>query len=122
MRRNCRSSLGASRSGLIHEDRLDLPDYLDHSYIRNNSNNYDSGAQIDMETLGWIVIGWFAVALVVSLALGGFLHGVNAAADEAELEQVTSRRQVLRYMRTHKPAKKPETVIARRETARRFKG
>ena len=75
-----------------------------------------------METLGWIVIGWFAVALVVSLALGGFLREVNAAADETELEQVTSRRQVLRYMRTHKPAKKPEAAVARRETARRFKG
>lgn len=59
---------------------------------------------MEMATLGWILAGWFAVSIVVSLFLGRFLREVNAEAGESDLNQVLSRRQVVRFMRGRKPA------------------
>ena len=56
---------------------------------------------MDMGTVGWVVLGWFAVALVLSLALGGFLRKVNETPDEDDLA-AASRQKVMRYMRGRK--------------------
>ena len=59
---------------------------------------------MDMGTVGWIALGWFAVALVISLALGGFLRKVSETPGEEDLALETSKQQVIRYMRGKKPA------------------
>lgn len=55
---------------------------------------------MDMEMVGWIALGWFAVALVVSIALGGFLGQVNASPDEDDLASAMAKRKGMRFMRT----------------------
>lgn len=55
---------------------------------------------MDMEMVGWIAIGWFAVALVVSIALGGFLGQVNASPSEDDLATAMAKRKGMRFMRT----------------------
>lgn len=55
---------------------------------------------MDMEMVGWIAVGWFAVALVVSIALGGFLSQVNASPDEDDLASAMAKRKGMRFMRT----------------------
>lgn len=55
---------------------------------------------MDMEMVGWIALGWFAVALVVSVALGGFLGQVNASPDEDDLASAMAKRKGMRFMRT----------------------
>lgn len=55
---------------------------------------------MDMEMVGWIAIGWFAVALVVSIALGGFLSQVNASPDGDDLASAMAKRKGMRFMRT----------------------
>ncbi len=62
---------------------------------------------MDMETLSWMVVGWFVVSIGISLVLGWFLREVNAAAEEPELDQVLSQRRVVRYLRGRKPSEKP---------------
>jgi len=57
---------------------------------------------MDMGTVGWVVLGWFAVALVLSLALGGFLRKVNETPGEDDLAIAASRQKVMRYMRGRK--------------------
>jgi len=69
---------------------------------------------MDMGTVGWIALGWFAVALVISLALGGFLRKVNEAPGEEDLAVAVSRQQVMRYMRGKKPANARTNVAAPR--------
>jgi len=54
---------------------------------------------MELQTLGWILAGWFAVSVVVSLALGWFIREVNTSPEEAELDQVLSQRRIVRYMR-----------------------
>lgn len=54
---------------------------------------------MDMEMVGWIAVGWFAVALVVSIALGGFLSQVNAGPDEEDLASAIAKRKGIRFMR-----------------------
>ncbi len=55
-----------------------------------------------METVGWIALGWFAVALVVSLILGNFLRKVSEAPAEDEFALAASRQKVMRYLRGRK--------------------
>lgn len=55
---------------------------------------------MNMETIGWIIFGWFAFALVVSIALGSFLGQVNSPLDEDDLASAASKRKVMRFMRT----------------------
>lgn len=55
-----------------------------------------------METVGWIALGWFAVALVVSLILGNFLRKVSESPGEDEFALAASRQKVMRYMRGRK--------------------
>lgn len=52
---------------------------------------------MDMVMVGWIVTGWFAVALIVSLALGGVLRQAHVTDDD--LVVAASKRKVMRYMR-----------------------
>lgn len=59
---------------------------------------------MSMESITWIVAGWTGVALVVSLILGRMLRHTTTAMDDQELNEVVSRRQVLRYLRHGKPA------------------
>jgi len=56
---------------------------------------------MDMGTVGWIVLGWFSVALVLSLVLGGFLRKVNEALGEEDIAASTSRQKGMRFMRSH---------------------
>lgn len=74
---------------------------------------------MDMETLSWMVVGWFVVSIGISLVLGWFLREVNAAAEEPELDQVLSQRRVLRYLRGHKPVEKAGAELPRRDKTRR---
>lgn len=69
---------------------------------------------MDVGTIGWIALGWFAVALVISLALGGFLRKVNETPGEEDLAIAASRQQVMRYMRGRKPANARSNVAAPR--------
>lgn len=55
---------------------------------------------MDMEMVGWIAIGWFVVALVVSVALGGVLGQVNSGPDEDDLASAMAKRKGMRFMRT----------------------
>jgi hypothetical protein len=59
-----------------------------------------------MESVAWFVAGWTGVALVVSLILGRMLQHTTTAMDDHELNEVVTRRQVLRYLRHGKPAVK----------------
>lgn len=74
---------------------------------------------MDMETLSWVVVGWFAVSIGISLVLGWFLREVNAAAEEPELDQVLSQSRVLRYLRGRRPTEKAGAQLPRRDKARR---
>ena len=67
-----------------------------------------------METAGWIALGWFAVALVTSLILGGFLRKVSEAPGEDEFATAASRQKVMRYMRNRKLANVRANVAAPR--------
>lgn len=55
---------------------------------------------MDMEMVGWFAIGWFAVALVVSLALGALLSQVNAGPGEDDLASAMAKRKGMRFMRS----------------------
>lgn len=55
---------------------------------------------MDMGTIGWFVIAWCGVALVVSMALGAFLSQVDATMGETDLATAAERRKVMRFMRT----------------------
>jgi len=57
---------------------------------------------MDVGTIGWIALGWFAVALVISLILGNFLRKVSEAPGEDEFAVAASRQKVMRYMRGRK--------------------
>ena len=77
---------------------------------------------MSMETLGWIVGGWFVVAFIISLAVGGFMRAVNEGADDSELAQMASQRRVVRYLRGRKAdaaSQAPVTRAANREKPRR---
>lgn len=54
---------------------------------------------MDMEMVVWIAIGWFAAALVLSIALGGFLGQVNTSPDEDDLASALAKRKGMRFMR-----------------------
>lgn len=64
---------------------------------------------MDMATVGWIVLGWFAVAFVMSLALGGVLRQAHVTNDD--LVAAASKRKVMRYMRV--TCAKPAAVRAK---------
>jgi len=57
-----------------------------------------------METVGMFIIGWFVVALVFSVALGGFLRKVNEAPGEEDLAEAAARQKGVRFLRGRKPA------------------
>ena len=57
-----------------------------------------------MVDIGWILLAWFVVSIVVSVILGQLLQ-YNAASDDQEANDVLNRKQVVRYMRQHKTGK-----------------
>lgn len=66
---------------------------------------------MDIGAIGLFALGWLVVAVVVSLMLGTFLRRAHATTSEQDVEVMTERQRVLRYMR--KPRTKPshaETV------------
>jgi hypothetical protein len=58
---------------------------------------------MDLGTVGWIVIGWLAVAPVLSLALGSFLRKANEAPGVDDFAVTATRQNVVTYMRGRKP-------------------
>lgn len=58
---------------------------------------------MDLGTVGWIVLGWLAVAPVLSLALGSFLRKANDAPGVDDFAVAASRQNVVTYMRGRKP-------------------
>lgn len=62
---------------------------------------------MDMETLGLVVAGWFALSLVVSVVLGVFLRKVNVTLDDDGLTTADEQRRVLRYLRKSRKNRKP---------------
>jgi hypothetical protein len=58
---------------------------------------------MELGTVGWMVLGWFAVALIISYALGGFLKQTSANTGESDLAEGISKQKVVRYMRGRKP-------------------
>jgi hypothetical protein len=79
---------------------------------------------MDLGIVGWIVLGWFAVALVLSLALGGFLRKVNETPGENDLAVAVSKQKVMRFMRDLKPTNARCNAVASRvrELGRRATG
>jgi hypothetical protein len=79
---------------------------------------------MDLGIVGWIALGWFAVALVLSLALGGFLRKVNETPGENDLAVTVSQQKVMRFMRDLKPTNvRCNAVTSRvRELGRRATG
>ena len=58
---------------------------------------------MDLGTVGWIVLGWLAVAPVLSLALGRFLRKANEATGVDDFAVTATRQNVVTYMRGRKP-------------------
>jgi len=58
---------------------------------------------MDLGTVGWIVFGWLAVALGMSLALGRFLRKASEAPGVDDFAAAISRKNVVTYMRGRKP-------------------
>lgn len=58
---------------------------------------------MDLVTVGWIALGWFAVALIISFALGGFLRQTSVNMGETDLADGISKKKALRYIRGGKP-------------------
>jgi hypothetical protein len=58
---------------------------------------------MELGTVGWLVLGWFAVALIISFALGGFLRQTSVNMGETDLADGITNTKVLRYMRGRKP-------------------
>ena len=54
---------------------------------------------MDIGTIGWIAIAWFAIALVVSIALGAFLSQVTGTMGEADLVSAAAKSKGMRFMR-----------------------
>jgi hypothetical protein len=79
---------------------------------------------MDLGIVGWIALGWFSVAVVLSLALGGFLRKVNETPGENELAVAVSKQKVMRFMRDLKPTNpRCNAVTSRvRELGRRATG
>jgi hypothetical protein len=58
---------------------------------------------MELGTVGWVVLGWFAVALIISFALGGFLRQSGVNMDEEDLAEGISKQKVVRYLRGRNP-------------------
>lgn len=54
---------------------------------------------MNMEMVAWIVLGWFVIALLVSIVLGGFLSQSKATRDEVDFASAAAKSKVLRFMR-----------------------
>jgi len=68
---------------------------------------------MDMGTVGWIAIGWFAVALVMSLALGSFLRKANEISGDDDFALAASKGKIT-YMRGRKPASARVNIVVPR--------
>jgi hypothetical protein len=77
-----------------------------------------------MGTVGWIALGWFSAALVISLALGGFLRKASETPGEEDIAAAASKQKVMRYMRGRKNADTQASTVAPRlrESGKRATG
>lgn len=60
---------------------------------------------MDMVTVGWIAVGWFTLAMLVSLVLGSIFRQVNAPLNEADVAVVAERQKVV-HLRYRNPVQK----------------
>jgi hypothetical protein len=60
---------------------------------------------MELATIGWIALGWFVMAIALSLAIGSFIRKVNETPGEDDLVFAASKQKVMRYMRNHKATK-----------------
>lgn len=70
-----------------------------------------------------VMVGWFMLAVLVSLVLGGIFRQVNAPLNEADVAVVAERQKVV-HLRYRKPAQKryAGTTRQRQESARQAAG
>jgi len=78
---------------------------------------------MDLVTVGWIAVGWFALAVLVSLALGSIFRQVNAPLNDADVAVVAESQKVVQ-LRYRKPAQKRHagTTRQRQDSARQAVG
>ena len=68
---------------------------------------------MDMVTVGWIAVGWFTLAVLVSLVLGSIFRQVNATPlNEADVAVVAERQKVV-HLRYRNPTLKMRVGPAR---------
>jgi hypothetical protein len=68
---------------------------------------------MDMVTVGWIAVGWFTLAVLVSLVLGSIFRQVNATPlNEADVAVVAERQKVV-HLRYRNPTLKRHVGPAR---------
>jgi hypothetical protein len=68
---------------------------------------------MDMVTVGWIAVGWFTLAVLVSLVLGSIFRQVNATPpNEADVAVVAERQKVV-HLRYRNPTLKTHISPAR---------
>jgi len=60
---------------------------------------------MDLVTVGWIAVGWFTLAVLVSLVLGSIFRQVNAPLNEADVAVVAERQKVV-HLRYRNPVQK----------------
>ena len=78
---------------------------------------------MDLVTVGWIAVGWFTLAVLVSLVLGSIFRQVNAPLNEADVAVVAERHKVV-HLRYRNPAQKQHAGLTRQrqEPARQAVG
>ena len=78
---------------------------------------------MDLVTVGWIAVGWFTLAVLVSLVLGSIFRQVNAPLNEADVAVVAESQKVVR-LRYRNPVQKryASTTRQRQESARQATG
>ena len=67
---------------------------------------------MDMGTVALFLLGWLAVAVVVSLVLGMFLQRAHTTSSEHELEVMAEQQRVVRYLRKPRTKSSPPATTA----------
>lgn len=69
---------------------------------------------MDMVTVGWIAVGWFALTVLVSLVLGSIFRQVNTPLNEADVAVVAESQKVV-HLRYRNPTLKTHVNPARQQ-------
>ena len=67
---------------------------------------------MDMVTVGWIAVGWFTLAVLVSFVLGSIFRQVNTPQNEADVAVVAESQKVV-HLRYRNPTLKTRVNPAR---------